>query len=201
MPLPLRFMTFAIYLSLTACFEAGDTETSAGETPPLISAAETGDLPGIARLITDDSPVDVRDACLWTPLMKAALNGHAEAARRLIEAGADVNLIDKGGYSALMLAASNNHVAVMDLLIDKGADPNLVEQTGGFTALIWAAQLGREAAVSRLLRTPADASARDFDGRSALDWASLNGHQATVALLRTNGRHGGGMADVEPQVH
>ena len=198
MPLYFRCITLAFCLTLTACFESESTEISAEEPLPLISAAEQGDLPGLSRLISNDTPVDVRDACLWTPLMKAALNGHTEAVRQLIAAGADVNLTDKGGYSALMLAASNNHSAVVDVLIDAGADPNLVEQTGGFTALIWAAQLGREAAVSHLLRTPADPSARDFEGRSALDWATLNGHQAVAALLRDTSRRSGG---IDPHLH
>lgn len=177
-----RLLPLIFSLSLMACSNE-EPATDFDEQPPLLSAAEQGDLPAISRLIADASPVDIRDACLWTPLMKAALNGHPEAAQRLIEAGADVNLTDKGGYSALMLAASNNHTAIVDLLLAAGADPNQVEQTGGFDALIWAAQLGHEATVERLLASPADRTRRDFDGKSAEDWARVNGHRQVLKLL------------------
>ncbi len=181
MPSLHRHIVLLFCLTLGACFETSESESDL--TPPLIDAAEKGDLPAISRLIGDESGVDVRDACLWTPLMKAALNGHAEAAARLIEAGADVNLTDKGGYSALMLAASNNHAEVVDLLLAAGADPNQVEQTGGFTALIWAAQRGHAESVSRLLQAAADPAARDFSGMSAADWAAHNDHKSVLALL------------------
>lgn len=183
MPRNHRLALLIFCLILTACSERQTGSFDFDEQPPLLSAAERGDLPGIRRLVADTADVDIRDACLWTPLMKAALNGHAEAARQLIEAGADVSLTDKGGYSALMLAASNNHVAVMDLLLAAGADPDQIEQTGGFTALIWAVQLGHAAAVERLLQASADPSIRDFDGNSAADLASQNGHGEILRLL------------------
>ncbi|MEJ2455511.1 MAG: ankyrin repeat domain-containing protein [Candidatus Thiodiazotropha sp.] len=184
MPLHHRSLLLLLCLTLAACFEANETASVSDQPPPLIDAAEKGDLPAISRLIGEESRVDVRDACLWTPLMKAALNGHVEAAKRLIGAGADVNLTDKGGYSALMLAASNNHAEVVDLLLAAGADPNQVEQTGGFTALIWAAQRGHAESVSRLLHSPADPAARDFSGMSAADWAAHNDHNSVLALLQ-----------------
>jgi ankyrin repeat protein len=182
MPPNHRLLTLILCLVLPACFEQ-QTDSRSDVPAPLLRAAEQGDLPSISRLIADTADVDIRDACLWTPLMKASLNGHPEAARRLISAGADVNLTDKGGYSALMLAASNNHVELIDLLLAAGANPNQIEQTGGFTALIWAAQLGHTAAIKHLLASPADTSLRDFDSKSAADWARQNRQQAILALL------------------
>ncbi len=183
MPRIHRLLTLMLCLTLCACLDESDQAPEEETIPPLLNAAEQGDLPGIARLLSDSPDVDVRDACLWTPLMKAALNGHLEAARRLIDAGAEVDLTDKGGYSALMLAASRNHADLVDLLLAAGADPNRIEQTGGFTALIWAAQLGHRAAVERLLASSADPAHRDFTGKSAADWARQNGHAETLALL------------------
>jgi uncharacterized protein len=176
------FHPLALCLILAACSDA-QTPLEAEHTLPLLNAAETGDLPAIRHLIGSSSPIDERDACLWTPLMKAALNGHTEAVRLLIEAGADVNLRDKGGYTPLMLAASNNHVAVLDLLIMKGAHLDLREQTGGFTALIWAAKLGHIEAVRRLLASGADRSICDFEGKRAIDQARKMGRESIIALL------------------
>ncbi|MEJ2590645.1 MAG: ankyrin repeat domain-containing protein [Candidatus Thiodiazotropha sp.] len=177
---PSILMTLCLLLS--ACSPT-QPPPDADTAPPLLQAAEDGDLPAIQRLIGGDSPVDQRDVCLWTPLMKAALNGHADAARLLIEAGADVNLADKGGYTPLMLAASNNHAAVVDLLLEHGAEPDRREQTEGFTALIWAAKRGHTEAVSRLLAARADPSIRDLAGKRAVDHARERGHAAVIALL------------------
>jgi ankyrin repeat protein len=186
----LRPFFLALCLMLTACSDTHQTAAEPDEPAPLLSAAEQGDLPSIARLIADRPDVNVRDACLWTPLMKAALNGHLEAARQLIEAGAEVNLTDKGGYSALMLAASHNHADIIDLLLAAGADPNQIEQTGGFTALIWAAQLGHTAAVKRLLEASADPGVHDLDGHTAADLARQNGHREILDLLITRAADG-----------
>ncbi|MEW8277440.1 MAG: ankyrin repeat domain-containing protein [Candidatus Thiodiazotropha sp.] len=174
-------------LLLSGCANDGSEEMAVDETPGLLIAAERGDLPTLTRLIEREPGVDVMDACLWTPLMKAALNGHYEAAKRLIQAGADVNQADKGGYTSLMLAASNNHPDLVELLLENGAEIDRVETTKGWTALIWAAKLGRQEAVMRLLSYPVDREIADFSGKRALDWARENRFQGIVALLG-NGR-------------
>ncbi|MEW8294021.1 MAG: ankyrin repeat domain-containing protein [Candidatus Thiodiazotropha sp.] len=177
----------ALLLLLSGCANDGSEEMAVDETPGLLIAAERGDLPTLTRLIEREPGVDVKDACLWTPLMKAALNGHYEAAKRLIQAGADVNQADKGGYTSLMLAASNNHPDLVELLLENGAEIDRVETTKGWTALIWAAKLGRQEAVMRLLSYPVDREIADFSGKRALDWARENRFQGIVALLG-NGR-------------
>lgn len=151
--------------------------------PPLLSAAEQGDLPGLESLLTDSTDLDVRDQCRWTPLMKAALNGHANVVRRLLEAGAQVDAADKGGYSALMLAASNNHPAVVRLLAEYGGDLNRAEPGLAWTALIWAAKLGHQATVAVLLDLGADVSMTDREGNTAADWARRNGHLRVLGLF------------------
>lgn len=175
------WLFLSLFLTLAAC--TAEPETADRQDPPLLTAAENGDLPTIQRLTAENSAVDIRDACLWTPLMKAALNGHTQAVLQLIQANADVNLVDKGGYSALMLAASNNHAEIIDLLINAGASPDLVEQTGGFTAMIWSAKLGHTATIRQLISAQADATAQDFDGKSALDWAKEMKHAEIITLL------------------
>ncbi|MET0028560.1 MAG: ankyrin repeat domain-containing protein [Candidatus Thiodiazotropha sp.] len=173
---------------LSACSDQpNDQEADDSLSPPLLSAAESGDLPTIRKLLDENSPVDVKDACLWTPLMKAALNGHFEAAQRLLEAGADVNQLDKGGYSALMLAASNNHAEIVELLLQHGANINQIEVTGGWTALIWAAKQGHSASVEALLKYHPDMQIRDFDGLTAREWAQKADHPDTAALLNQPG--------------
>lgn len=153
------------------------------EIPPLISAAESGDLPSLTRLLQDEQPADIRDACHWTPLMKAALNGHLQAVKQLLAAGASVNLTDKGGYSALMLAASNNHAGLVEYLIHQGAAIDQVENTGGWTALIWSAKQGHLETVKTLLQYMADTEHHDLQDKRALDWAIEAQHEAIVKLI------------------
>jgi ankyrin repeat protein len=176
---------FLILLFTNACSQQSAEQNQArfDQQPPLITAAENGDLPTLRKLLDSNTQVDVKDACFWTPLMKAALNGHLDAAKRLIEAGADVNQVDKGGYSAMMLAASKNHAEIVDLLINNGAQINQVEATGGWSALIWSAKLGHIESVQALLSHHADRNIRDFDGFNAQDWAEKNQHQEIAQML------------------
>lgn len=187
----MKILTWPLLFSLLliACSNE-QTSTDYDDTQPLLNAAESGDLTAIRKLLNSSSNIDIRDACLWTPLMKAALNGHLETTRQLIEAGADLNLTDKGGYSALMLAASNNHAEVVNLLLKAGADPNQVEMTEGFSALIWAVKLGHIETVNRLLASTADRSIRDFDGKSALDWALEEKRGELITLLNPGDQPG-----------
>ena len=171
-------------LILSGCTETQPPAQNA-MVPPLVSAAEFGNLITLRQLIDDDSPVDVRDSCRWTPLMKAALNGHLEVARHLILAGALVDLTDKGGYSAMMLAASNNHSQLVELLLEHGANIDQVETTGGFTALIWAAKLGHLETVRVLLHHRADSTLTDLRGKRAIDWARAGQFDAIATLLDT----------------
>lgn len=181
----LSLLSLALFtLTLAGC-KPQETADAGPAAPPLLQAAERGDMPAIEQLLTAQasSNVNVRDHCQWTPLMKAALNGHLEVARRLLDAGAWVDAVDEGGYTALMVAASNNHPTLIRLLGEHGADLNHAEPGLGWTALIWAAKQGHRAAVASLLALGADPQRRDRAGNSAADWARRNGHTAVAALF------------------
>ena len=178
---------FPLFLSLLllACGNDVEQNTSEDLTPPLVTAAERGDLAQVEQLLAESHQTDVVDSCKWTPLMKAALNGYIAVVERLLAEGADVNLTDKGGYTALQLAASNNHADIVELLLRHGAKINAREQTLGWTALLWAAKEGRSESVSVLLRHGADSRITDFQGNTPLDWAERNHNVAVVELLKT----------------
>ena len=180
--LPLLILTAA--LALGACGPQPEPEEQDG-APPLVQAAERGDLQALDHLLGGSGSPDVRDQCRWTPLMKAAVNGHTEAARRLLAAGAQVDSMDKGGYTPLMLAASNDHAQTVALLAANGADLDHAEPGLGWTALIWAAKQGHAATVQTLVEKGADRSLRDNEGKSAALWARQNGHSAVLALLES----------------
>ena len=172
-----------IFLLLALCFSACSETTTENKTDTLFSAAEQGNLQVLKTLIEKGEPVDIEDACQWTPLMKAALNGHILAAEALLEAGADLNAHDKGGYTPLLLAASNNHSDIVGLLLGRGVDINHQEQSMGWTALIWAAKQGHSDTVRLLLDHGARLDIRDFEEKTALDWAKENQQLEIVHLL------------------
>ncbi|MGQ9830566.1 MAG: ankyrin repeat domain-containing protein [Thermochromatium sp.] len=150
----------------------------------LIESSEQGDLNTVEQLLARHRQPDVRDGCGWTPLMKAALNGHAAIVERLLQAGAQVDAMDTGGYTAMMLAASNNHAAIVERLLEAGATVDHQESTRGWTALIWAAKQGHSATVRTLLEHQANPNIKDFDGKTAADWAREGGYTEILALLQ-----------------
>ncbi len=181
MRLLLRY--FCLFLVILVGCSVADKTPETDINPPLITAAEAGDISTLAQLLKERPPIDVRDACRWTPLMKAALNGHLEAAKQLLAAGASVDLQDKGGYTAMMLAASNNHSEMVELLLNEGANADHAEGTAGWTALIWAAKLGHLETVKILLDHKANPQLADLQGKRAVDWAQAGNFDAVIATL------------------
>jgi hypothetical protein len=198
---PLRTLPALALVLLPLLAGCADEPEVAGEKtdPPLVAAAESGDLPRVLALLDARTDADTRDLCQWTPLMKAALYGHTEVARQLLAAGAQPELADTGGYTALMLAASNNHHETVRLLLEHGAALDRVEVTGGVNALIWAAKRGHLETVRVLLAAGARTDLRDHQGRSALDWAESRGEPDLIATLAgAGGRAGSRLSPAHP---
>ena len=182
-----RLLTLAAALMtlLSACDQSGTTTNAVNPAGmALLEVAEQGDLSAVEQLLARHRQPNVRDSCDWTPLMKAALNGHEAVVARLIQAGAKLDATDSGGYTAVMLAASNNHAEVVDLLLKHGATVDHQEQTKGWTALIWAAKQGHVKSVETLLAHRADRTLKDFEGKTAADWARESGQPAVMAVIQ-----------------
>src|SRR5260370_36942255 len=85
------------------------------------------------------------NACLLsgeTPLMEAAERGNLETLRVLLSRGANPNAREaNGGQTSLMWAISERQSAVTEELVRRGADVH-ARSNNGFTALMFAAQLG-----------------------------------------------------------
>lgn len=180
--MPYLFACIILFATLSACDR---TARDPNGTPLLHHAAESGDLSGIDTLLSEGSPVNVRDWCQRTPLMLAAQHGRTKAVQHLLDKGAFVDLHEKGNYTALLLAASRGHSDTLRLLAAQGANLDEIEHTHGWTALIWAAKEGYADAVATLLSLGANPGLRDSQGRSALDWAQLNGNPLTIAHLQS----------------
>jgi ankyrin repeat protein len=74
-------------------------------------------------------------------------------------------------------------VDVVEYLLDEGADVDHADDDG-FTALHFAAQVGRLDVAEVLFRSGAKLDARTNDGRTPADIATANGHHAFADAIR-----------------
>ncbi len=162
-----------------------------------------GDLALVTLLL--DAGADVRSANPdgQTPLMLAASIGSLEVAKLLIARGADVNQVETfRGQTALMWAASEGHADMVDLLLAHRADPSprahfddwprqvtsepraQFRQTGGHTALLYAARSGCTRCALALIKAGADVDQPNPDGVTPLLNALDNrSYDIAMALL------------------
>lgn len=100
----------------------------------------------------------------------------------------------------LSLAAMFSDSLAIRSLLDKGADPNR-PGTQGITPLMMAAasEDASPESIRPILEAGARIDTRDALGRTALDWALLQGESAVAALLRQRGAIAGGWKAPEPE--
>jgi uncharacterized protein len=152
-----------------------------------------------------------------SPLMTCANTGTTDAVKALLDQGADVNSTETAQeQTALMWAAAEKHPQVVKLLIERGANINAVskitpepepflvktpgsmgqnfpstlrfrEATGGFTALLFAAQQGDLESTKILLDAGADINFATNEEGSALVIATAAGHEELAMYLLERG--------------
>jgi ankyrin repeat protein len=124
----------------------------------------------------------------FTSLHLAVFFGQTETARRLIDAGANVltrttNALDNQPiHAAVAGSRPEARLACVEALVNAGASVN-ERQSGGFTALMAAAQNADTDLLRLLLAHGADPSLKDSEGRSAADIAVSAGHTEIAAQL------------------
>ncbi|MCC6471744.1 MAG: ankyrin repeat domain-containing protein [Alphaproteobacteria bacterium] len=137
------------------------------DLPPIVAAAEKGDLGELKRRIDARADIEARDGTGRTALLAATHGNHIEAARLLIAAGADVNAKDQRQDSAYLYAGAEGHLAILRLTLKAGADLKSTNRYGG-TALIPAAHHGHVEVVREMLKTKVD-----IDHVNRLGWTAL----------------------------
>ncbi len=88
-----------------------------------------------------------------TPLLLAAQIGWTSGAERLLARRANPNLANRNGETPLMFAVRRFDLAMVRLLLQHRADPNLTDNLTGNSAIDYARQDRRAAAVLRELET------------------------------------------------
>lgn len=102
-------------------------------------------------LLARDARADLQSNDGTTPLMLAAQLGWTEGAEALLAYHANPNLQNRNGESPLILAVHRRDLAMVRLLRSQGADPNQTDSVAGMSALDYARQDPRAAAILREL--------------------------------------------------
>lgn len=119
-----------------------------------------------------------------TPLHLAAIAGHANLLNILLDHDAKCDEKDKWLETPLQIAHHNRHLECAVILIEAGAVPTSPSM---IQSLFFAAiELGRLAAVSKLIERGADLSVKNLLGQTALQMAKEAGKGEIVQVLRTN---------------
>ena len=160
-----------------------DLKSREGNTA-LICACEKGNVDIVRVLLEARANHDDANRDGNTALICACEQDHVETTYMMLEAGARKNVKNKFGKTALHCAGDKGHVKIVHLLVEAGAYIDLVDSDGN-TALV------RES-MSRRDCTPAGGSQSQHEfknrnshhaERTAVMWASAEGHVETVRLL------------------
>ena len=148
----------------------------------LISAAGSGDVETVERLLDEGASVRARDAEGRTALVAAAYGNHLATAEALVRAGADVNAKDDTEQSAYLISASEvgDDPRLLELTLENGADVGSLDSYDG-TGLIRAADRGHVRIVEKLLETRTD-----VDHVNNLGWTAL---LEAIILGKGDARH------------
>jgi ankyrin repeat protein len=189
---------------IRALLDRGADPTLANEygVTPLAAAAVEADFEIVQALLEAGADVESRNAEGQSALMVVARTGRIDTAKLLLERGASVNGYEQwGGQTALMWAAAQSQPEMIRVLLEHGAEVDVhgrahdwqrrvtaeprikLMQTGGFTALLYAARQGCAACVEALVAGGADINLSDPNGVTPLLLALLNRNFDTALRL------------------
>ncbi|MCY3945094.1 MAG: ankyrin repeat domain-containing protein [Anaerolineaceae bacterium] len=161
--------------------------------PDMLASSLRGDLAKVERLLGDGAPVQVFDSEGLTPLMLAARGGHRDVALRLLLAGAHPDTRENTGWDepALFYTIRDGHDDITAMLLLADALPAAARTIPRMSALMWAADFGREDIVHLLLTLRGsrrlNVNGREYSGWTPLFPAVANEHANIVRTLLAAG--------------
>ncbi len=122
------------------------------------------DLNWVSYLVAKGARADIQTKDGTTPLIIAAQLGWVEGASMLLRGRAGVDVANNRGETPLIFAVQNRDIPMVRLLLSQGANPKRTDNAAGYSALDYARQDPRAAAVLKLLEAPAAKPAREVAG-------------------------------------
>eukprot|EP00389_Voromonas_pontica_P004044 GDKH01006002.1.p1 GENE.GDKH01006002.1~~GDKH01006002.1.p1 ORF type:complete len:214 (+),score=39.79 GDKH01006002.1:126-767(+) len=147
----------------------------------LFEATEKGNYDAVEEALSTGMNPSVRDPCQLTPLHVAARRGFIEICHLLVSHGCDINAANRNGLQPIHHAAQGGSVECITLLIESGALPR-TRDASGMTPLHHAAYWDQADMLLHLLKY-SNADERDYQGWTALMYASQRGNLRQVILL------------------
>lgn len=157
-------------------------ETARGRTA-LTHAAELGEADDIELLVRGHADPNYETTTGMTALIAAAGAGQAESTSALVHIGADLDQETRKGNTALIEACRTGSVLSVVALCALKANPQYESAVTGYTAMMVAAGGGEVDAIHALVEAKASVSHRGRCNLTALEQATLCGHQAATELL------------------
>jgi hypothetical protein len=177
--------------SLRAALGTSDPNAFRGKqgTTALTYAAGAGNWPAVQVLLTAGADANRPSKYGEVPLERAIAQMQTEIACQLIVHGAAVPLPSEPLFYLLPASTLTQRdadaVAFARLFLEAGYPVNARLPPADQTALHVAAETGKVELAKYLLSRRANTSLRDAQGRTPLEVAKTNGHQAIVKLLHT----------------
>jgi ankyrin repeat protein len=116
--------------------------------------ARDRDMTWLGFLLARGAKPDLQNREGLTPLAITAQIGWIEGADRLLRGGAKVDIANARGETPLIIAVQRRDIAMVRLLLSHGASPKKTDTIAGYSALDYAKQDGRSAAILKLLEEP-----------------------------------------------
>lgn len=140
--------------------------------------------------------LNVVDRQMRSALMCAVVGNRNDVLRLLVQCSADVTLKGTDGMTALHLAAKTGNFVAAQIILDhyqKSASTFKYERflnaidDGGWTAMVWAAEIGHSDMVGYFVSCGCDANVCDAENNTALHWATMsNSIETVVPLLQSD---------------
>ncbi|XP_030382047.1 uncharacterized protein LOC115629669 isoform X2 [Scaptodrosophila lebanonensis] len=137
--------------------------------------------------------INIVDNDLRTATMCAVMNDKCDILNLFVQCGADVSIKGPDGKTSLHIAAKLGNLEATKLIVESyRASRNIAsflsfidaQDEGGWTAMVWAAELGHTDIVSLLLNHGADPNICDNDNNTVLHWSTLhNDGLETITVL------------------
>jgi ankyrin repeat protein len=155
-----RVFSFAIISMLlagsgNAMAQVRDPATVERQRRAMLSAAETGDVSSIRRIVSAGGSVNVADDVGRSPLLLAVKEDRFEAFKVLLDEGADINAQALDRDTPWLLAGARGRTEMLRAMIPLKPDFTKRNRYGG-NALIPACHYGHVETVKLLLTTPID---------------------------------------------